>query len=290
MRIFVVTTALALAVSVGCGGNAKSLEREWKQKTKKDTSALAEQLRELNGTLDRVQRSFKAELKKTGPKRALYNPGMFGRLGRMAEKLDLSKPQRKERLRRAGWMTHYRFVTGAGRWLTKLHRFVALLRQLKASLDLGRSQEQKFGKQLEARKPGWTPITKRHKPAFGVIIRDNKHVLFTGSLGDPVRRDTGDKCVKADLQSAEGYRLSDGKCYWFTQSVKKGVCPQVNGTLRAFANNDKELTDALRCLSMADVLMEGFRFRLLDLELVLAELRLLDVKSLAASLQSAGGN
>lgn len=289
MRIPVIAAALTLVLGAGCGAKPKSLEHEWKLKTRKDCAALAELLVELHGDVTRVQRAFAAEVKKTGPKRYLYNPGMFNRLGKMAEKLDLSKPRRAERLRRAAWMTHYRFVKGAGPLLAELHRLLALLRQLKASLDLGRSQEQKFGPQLAARKPGWIPLTQRKKPMFGVVLRDPKGATFTGVLGDPVRRGPGGTCQKTAVRSAEGYKLSDGKCYWFTRAGATDNRKQVNGSLRIFRNQDASLANALGCISVADVLMAGFRFRLLDLELILTELKGLDTAALARQLRQATG-
>ncbi len=298
MRIFTIAAALALvltlalvpATGAGCGSGPKSLEREWKEKTAKDCHALAELVEELHQDLSRVHRGFESELKKTGPKRALYNAGLFGRLGRLAKKLDLSTARRKERLRRAAWMIHYRFVKDAGKVLPRLHRFVALIHQLKASIDLGRSQEQRFGKELGARKPGWTPPTKRTRPMFGVIIKDRANAVFTGGLGDPVKRGPGSICRQATVSHAQGYKLGDGNCYYFTKPPsKKGDCPKVDGTLRLFDNTDPELFKALDCLSMADVLMDGFRFRVLDVELILAELKRLDVGGLVSLLRRTGG-
>jgi len=94
MRIFTIAAALALALTLalvpatgaGCGSGPKSLEREWKEKTAKDCHALAELVEELHQDLSRVHRGFESELKKTGPKRALYNAGLFSRLGRLAKK------------------------------------------------------------------------------------------------------------------------------------------------------------------------------------------------------------
>jgi hypothetical protein len=289
MRIPVALATLALAAAVGCGAKPKSLENEWKDKTRQDCRALAELLDELSGDLDRVQHAFGTERARTGPKLAFYNPGLFGRLGRLAERLDLTVPRRAERLRRAAWMTHYRFVPGAAKLLPRLHRFVALLHQLKASLDLGRSQEQKFGKDLAERKPGWIPLGKRTHPMFGVVIKDHETAAFTGALGEPVRRSREGTCERAEVKEAEGYRLGDGNCYFFTRPPeKKGDCPQVHGTLRCFDNQDPELIEALRCLSMADVLMEGFRFRVLDLELILGALTRLNPGALARQFRTMG--
>lgn len=289
MRIPVITAALVLVASGGCSAKPQSLEREWKQKTARSCASLAELLDGLHRDLTRVQRAFQKEVKKTGPKRALYNPGMFNRLGKMAEKLDLTKPRRRERLRRAAWMTHYRFVKGAGKLLPRLHQLLALLRQLKASLDLGRSQEQKFGTQLEARKPGWTPLAKRKRPQFGLILRGIDHATFTPVPDAPVRRGPQGRCVSSSAAQAEGYRLGDGRCYFFTRPPKrKTECAKLEGTLRLLANTDPKLGKALRCLSMADVLLEGFRFRLLDLELILAELDQVDVAGLASHLRQVG--
>jgi hypothetical protein len=292
MRITLIAAAFTLVqvTSGGCGSKPKSLEREWKQKTRTDCQDLAELVDELRQDLDRVDHAFRTEIQKTGPKRALYNPGLFGRLGRLVQKLDLTKPRRKERLRRTAWMTHYRFVKDAGKILPRLHRFVALIHQLKASIDLGRSGEQKFGRDLSNRKPGWTPPAKRTRPMFGVIIKDRENAVFTGGLGAPVKRGPDGLCRQSTVNRAQGYKLSDGNCYYFTQPPqKKGDCPKVDGTLRVFDNKDPKLFGALDCLSMADVLMEGFRFRVLDVELILAELGRLNVAGLVKQLRQAGG-
>jgi hypothetical protein len=283
---------LLTIVSTACCKGAKKaareqLQKEWMQKSEKACKRTAKLIKKLQWNTAKFENVLDAEIEKTkkgGRSLKTYNPDLFRRLSKALEPIDVTNPEVKDKLNKDVWMTHYRFVNNAGELLPRLHSFLALLAQLKFVVGLGLAVDRKHAKQLNKMLPDAKTPKMQKKPMFGVVIQENFGVIFTGELGKPVRRkDTGAKrkCVETQPDLAEGYRLSDGRCYWFSRAPQgRGKCTPYNNTLRYFQNTDAELFNRLKCTGIEMVYFESWLYNVIQIQHLLHEISKVNPKNL----------
>ena len=297
-KTMVYVIAAAACFLTFCGGfyvGDIRLKRDWVVKSKKSCIKTSKVIKQLHKSTLKFERAFEEEVEKTKKGRrplAAYNPALFQKLADAIELIDVSNPKVKSFLNKNVWTTHYRFVKNAAEILPRLHTFLGLLAQLKMVVQLGRQVDSKHGKQLMKLVPGAKAPKQQKKPMFGVLIKGNFGVVFSGVLGKPVKN-TGTAeaimCTETKVDNAEGYKLSDGNCYWFTKPPqKRGECANYNNTLRYFQNSDAELFNRVKCIGMERVFFEAWLYNIIQIKLILAEIKKVNPKDLYVKFRKSG--
>jgi len=282
-----------------CGGfyvGDIRLKRDWVAKSKKSCLKTSKVIKQLHKSTLKFEGVFEEEVEKTKKGRRLYsayNPNLFRNLGEAIELIDVTNPKVKSFLNKNVWTTHYRFVKNAREILPRLHTFLGLLTQLKAVVALGMNVDHKHGKQLKKLIPSAKTPKEQKKPLFGVLIKGNFGVVFTGPLGAPVKNTAGKgepiKCEETKVDSAEGYKLSDGTCYWFTKPPQaRGECAKYNNHLRYFQNTDAELFNRMKCVGMEKVFFEAWLYNIIQVKLILAQIKKINPKDLYVKFRKSG--
>jgi len=296
MMVYIIAAAACLLTF--CGGfyvGDIRLKRDWVAKSKKSCIKTSQVIKQLHKSTVKFEGVFEEEVEKTKKGRSVltaYNPNLFRRLSDAIDLLDVTSPKVKGFLNKNVWTTHYRFVKNAAEILPRLHTFLGLLTQLKAVVQLGQAVDGKYGAQLAKLLPGAKPPKQQKKPMFGVLIKGNFGVVFTGPLGNPVKNTgTAEKptCTDTKVDSAEGYKLSDGNCYWFTTPPKTAKdCAKYSGSLRYFQNSDAELFNRVKCIGMERVFFEAWLYNIVQIKLILAEIKKINPKDLYVKFRKSG--
>jgi hypothetical protein len=229
--------------------------RQWLSESRMGCDATAAVLKALRRGVAAFETIYAAELDRTKRDRRpfqRYNPQFLARLEAALPPLDTTRGPLANRLARDVWPSQVRFVKGAPEVLPRLHRFLVLLAQLRATVAIARRLERRFSRSLQHgihrhKKPGPASGT-----TYGVLIQSHRRARFRTHVPAPARR--------PDHTAA---------------------CAPYKNTLRRLSPTDPELMNRVECRGRDKIVYTAHLYHLVQIQLILAKIKKLDPRGLA---------